>query len=76
MEGGELGKAEERYGETEESRGQWSVWCRLFLFSQGSRSLTNSDQLFSKDWLQANHIREFLPTDKLLVAIAKSGKVC
>ena len=69
VEGGELANAKERSGDTEESSGQWSVWW-------GSRSLTNSDQLFAKDWQQSDHIWEYLPPKKAWIAIAKSGKVC
>ena len=60
----------------EESSGQWSVWCSLFLVRQGYRSSTSSDQLFAKYWQQANHIQEWLPPKKAGIDIAKAGKLC
>ena len=51
-------------------------WTLSFEVSQRSHSLIDSGQLFEKCWYKSDHIREYLRSEILGVAIRKVGKVC
>ena len=73
---GELYKAKERIGDTEEAKGRQSLGLRRFGVRQGYSYSNESIQLVEKDCNKANHIREYLLYEKLDIAIIITSKVC